>query len=62
MYVKIFYKEKNKNLKSLRAVDRNDKNIEIECNEVIGLPLDEQIKRQISILNKGFFVTQWVRE
>ncbi len=62
MYVKIFYKEKNKNLKSLRAVDRNDKNIDIECEEVIGLPLDEKIKRQISILNKGFFVTKWVRE
>lgn len=62
MYVKVFYKEKNKNLKSIRAVDRNNKDIEIECNEVIGLPFDEQIKRQISILNKGFFVTQWVRE
>lgn len=62
MYIKIYYQENNNNLLSLRAVDRNDKEIDLEVENVIGCPLTEGLKRQISNLNKGYFVTRWVRE
>ncbi|MBS1477009.1 MAG: hypothetical protein HP024_03570 [Acholeplasmatales bacterium] len=62
MYIKIYYQENNNNVEKLRAVDRNNKEINLEYKSIIGCPLTEGLKRQLSNLNKGYFVTSWVRE
>lgn len=62
MYIKIYYQENNNNVEKLRAVDRNDKEISLDYKSILGCPLTESLKRQFSNLNRGYFVTRWVRE
>lgn len=62
MYIKIYYQENNNNVEKLRAVDRNDKEISLDYKNILGYPLTESLKRQFSNLNRGYFVTRWVRE
>ncbi len=62
MYIKIFYKEQNNSIKSLRAVDYNNKNLNLNLSNIIGSPVSEGTKRIITSQNKGYFVTSWVRE
>lgn len=62
MYIKIYYQENNNNVEKLRAVDRNDKEISLDYKNILGRPLTESLKRQFSNLNRGYFVTRWVRE
>ena len=62
MYIKIYYQERNNNVEKLRAVDRNDKEISLDYKNILGCPLTESLKRQFSNLNRGYFVTRWVRE
>ena len=62
MYIKIYYQENNNNVEKLRAVDRNDKEISLDYKIILGCPLTESLKRQFSNLNRGYFITRWVRE
>lgn len=62
MYIKIYYQENNNNVEKLRAVDRNNKEISLDYKNILGFPLTESLKRQFSNLNRGYFVTRWVRE
>lgn len=62
MYIKIYYQENNNNVAKLRAVDKNNKEISLDYKNILGFPLTEGLKRQFSSMNKGYFVTSWVRE
>lgn len=62
MYVKIYYKEQNNSIKSLRAVDYNNKDLTLNFKNIIGSPITDVTKRIITSQNKGYFVTNWVRE
>ena len=62
MYVKIYYKEQNNSIKSLRAVDYNNKALVLNFKNIIGSPITEGTKRIITSQNKGYFVTSCVKE
>lgn len=62
MYIKLYYKEEGKNLKSMRAVDYNNKDVAIDLDSFVGSQFNDNLKREVSNVLKGYFVTNWVRE
>lgn len=61
MYIKMYYEEGSQDkLVSLKAVDYNEKEVSLNLNEFIGNKVTDSLKKQVSNLLKGYFVTNWI--
>lgn len=63
MYIKLYCKIKQEEkVERIRAVNYENKDIDLDLDSYIGCNLDDNLKSKISRALKGCFITGWVLE